>query len=114
MNQVEIQIIKPESIQAGIESRFYALRPVIVVPQLCGDEDVLADNPPSGKSRLQDLAHLALIPVSLRAIEMSKSGLQGGFGRGIHYSCVGNQGPKTERGYTAGSVVERYFRIPKI
>jgi uncharacterized membrane protein len=43
------------------------------VPQLCGNENVFACDPSSRESNLQRLAYLALVPVSLRAIEVSKS-----------------------------------------
>jgi hypothetical protein len=49
---------------------------MIRVPQLCGNKDVFTRNPFSGKSCAQRLANLTLVPVSFRAIEVSKSGLQ--------------------------------------
>src|SRR5437763_14031830 len=66
VNEVEIQIVEPESVQTRLESRFDALGPMIRVPQLCGDEDVFSRNPSSGKSRLQRLAYFALVPVAFR------------------------------------------------
>src|ERR1700683_481096 len=62
VNEIEIQIRKPESLQTRLESRLDALGPVIGVPQLCGDENVFARDPSSGKSCLQRPAYLALIP----------------------------------------------------
>jgi hypothetical protein len=47
---------------------------VIGVPQLCSDKNVLARDPSSGKACLQRLSYLALVPVSFRAIEVSKAG----------------------------------------
>src|SRR5215469_4836702 len=76
MNEIEIQILEPESIQTRNESRFNARGPVIGVPQFCGNKNVFARDPSSGKSCLQPPAYLALVPVSFRAIEVSKSGLQ--------------------------------------
>src|SRR6202045_3798174 len=76
VNEIEIQILEPESVQTRLESRFDALGPVIGVPQLCGNKNVFARDPSSGKSCLQRLAHLALVPVSFRTIEVSKSGFQ--------------------------------------
>jgi hypothetical protein len=73
MNEVEIQIVEPESVQTRIESRFDALRPMIGIPQFCCDEDVLARYPSSGKSCLQGFAHLTLVLVSFCTIEVSKS-----------------------------------------
>ena len=81
---------------------------MIGVPQLCGNENVFARDTPSGKSCLQRLAYLALIPVSLRTIEVSKSGVQRVSGRSYGHGWVGNQGAEAECGHMAASVVERY------
>jgi hypothetical protein len=52
MNQIEIQIPKLESVQTRFECRLDTLGPMIRVPQLCGNENVFARDPLSGKSRL--------------------------------------------------------------
>src|SRR5215468_9461049 len=90
VNEIEIQILEPESFQTPLESRFDALGPVIVVPQLCGNKNVFARYPSSGKSCLQRPAYLALVPVSLCGIEVSKSGFQCVSGRSYRHGCVGN------------------------
>src|ERR1700739_3400967 len=69
VNEIEIQILEPESLQTPLESRFDALGPVIGIPQLCGKKNVFAPDPSSRKSCLQRPAYLALVPVSFRAIE---------------------------------------------
>jgi hypothetical protein len=76
VDEIEIQIREPESVQTRLESRFDALGPMIGVPQLCGNKNVFARDPSSGKSCLQRPAYFALVPVTFRAIEVSKSGLQ--------------------------------------
>src|SRR5947209_3422013 len=58
VNEIEIQIVEPESVQTRLKSRFDALGPMIRVPQLCGNKDVFTRNPCSGKSCPQRLAHL--------------------------------------------------------
>src|SRR6267378_4272886 len=55
VNQIEIQILEPQPVQTRLESRFNALGPVIGVPQLCGNKNVFALDPSSGKSCLQRL-----------------------------------------------------------
>ena len=90
VNEIEIQILEPESVQTRLESRFDALGPVIGVPQLCGNKNVFARDPSSGKSCLQRPAYLALVPVSFRAIEVSKSGFQCVSGRSYRHGWVGN------------------------
>ena len=52
VNEVEIQILESQSVETCLESRFDAFGPMIGVPQLCGDENVFARDPISGKSCL--------------------------------------------------------------
>jgi hypothetical protein len=111
---IEVQIAEPESVQTRLESRFDALGPMIGVPQFCGNKNVFTRNPSSDKSCLQRLAHLTLVPVSFRTIEVSKSSFQRVFGSTYRRGCIGNQGAKSEHGHMAGSIVERYSLSPKI
>ena len=90
MNEIEIQILEPESVQTCLERRFDALGPVIGVPQLCGNKNVLTRESASRKACLECLANLALVPVSFRAIEVSKSGFQRVSGRSYRHGCFGN------------------------
>src|ERR1700678_193138 len=104
VDEVEIQIVEPESVQARLECRFDTLGPMIRVPQLRGDKDFLACDSPSGKTFLQRLAYLALVPVAFRAIEVSKPGGQRVSGRSSRHCRVRNQGAKSEGGHKAGPV----------
>jgi hypothetical protein len=63
---------------------------------------------------LQRLAYLALVPVSFRAIEVSKSGFQSPPGRSDGHGWVGNQGAKAECGHLAASVIQRHSRPLKV
>src|SRR5260370_6909623 len=90
VNEIEIQTLEPESVQTRLESRFDALGPVIGVPQLCGNKDVFARDPSSGKSCLQRLAYLAFVSVSFRTIEVSKSGFQPISGTTYLLACIRN------------------------
>jgi hypothetical protein len=114
VNEIEVQIVDPEPRQTGIESRLDALGPMIGVPQLGSNEDVCPRNPSSGHASLQRLAHLALVPVSFRAIEVSKSGFQRVSGSADRRGCIGYQSAEPEHRYLAGSVSERNSRSPKI
>jgi hypothetical protein len=71
---------------------------VIGVPQPCGNKNVFARDPSSGKPCLQRPAYLALVPVSFRAIEVSKSGFQCVSGRSYRHGCVGIKVPKPSAG----------------
>lgn len=44
VNKIKVQIVEPESIAAGLKSRFDALGPMIRVPQLRSHEDVFTRN----------------------------------------------------------------------
>jgi hypothetical protein len=87
---------------------------MIGIPQFCCDEDVLARHPSRGKSCLQGLAHLALVPVSFRTVDVSKSGFQCVSGSIYRRGCIEDQGAKSKYGHMPGSVVERHFPYPKI
>jgi hypothetical protein len=87
---------------------------MIRVPQLCGNKDVFTREPSGGNSCLQGLAHLTLVPISFRTIEVSKSGFQRVSGSTHRRGCISNKGAKPEYGHLAESVVERHSRIPKI
>ena len=114
VNEIEIQIVEPESSETRLEGRFDALRPVIGVPHLRRNKNVSARNPPSGKSCLQRLANLALIPISFRAIEVSKSRVQRVSSRSDRQGRVGNQRAKAKCRHTPGSVAEWNSRHPQI
>jgi hypothetical protein len=114
VNEIEIQIAKPKSVQTGFESGPNALGPVIAVPQLCGNEDVFPRNSCSRAPGVQRLAYLALVPVSLSAIEVPKPSLERVSGRGDGQGGVGNQGAEAECGHVPGSAAERDSGKPKI
>src|SRR5215469_12011172 len=69
VDEIEIQVVEPESVATRLECRLDALGLMIGVPQLCGDKNVFARDPPGGKSCLQRYAYLTLVPVSLGTIE---------------------------------------------
>jgi hypothetical protein len=114
VTKVQIQIVEPESSPTRLESWFDPLRPVIGVPQLCGNKEVSARNPCGGKPCLQGFAHRTLISISFRTIEVSKTGFQRVSGSTYCGGCIGNQRAKAEYGHMAGSVVERQSFRPKI
>jgi hypothetical protein len=114
VTEIEIQIVESKSVPTRLESWFDALRPMTGVPQLCGNENVFTGNPSSGESCLQRLAHLTLVPISFRTLEVSKSSFQRVSDSAYRRRCIGNQGAKAEYGHMAGSVAERHSFSPKI
>src|ERR1700722_4582351 len=114
VNEIEIQIVQSESGETSLESRLHALWPMICVPQLCRNKNIFTRKPSSGKSGLQGLAHLTLISISFRTIEMSKSSFQRVSGSTDGLGCIGNQGAEAEYRHPACPVVERHPFRPKI
>ncbi len=114
VDEIQIQIIEPESAETRLECRFHTLGPMIGAPQLRGDKNVFARNPAGSKPRLQRISYLAFIPVSLGTIEVSKTGFQRVSGCSDGYGWVRNQGAEAEGGHLARTMVERNFRQPKI
>jgi hypothetical protein len=106
VNEAEIQIAEPESLQALLEGRLHALRAMNGIPRSRSDKVVFARHSSSGKSPLQCLAHFALIPVSLRTIEVTKSGFQRVSGRSDRHGWIKNQSAKAQGGHLATAVVE--------
>jgi hypothetical protein len=62
VNEVEILLIEPESVETCVESWFDAFGPMVGVPQLRVDKNVFARDPISGKPCLQRLSYLGLVP----------------------------------------------------
>jgi hypothetical protein len=87
---------------------------MIGVPQLGGHEDVFACDPCGRKPCLQRFADLALVPVSLGAIEVSIAGFQRFSGSAEGRSYIGNQRAESKRGHTAASVIQHDLFAPKI
>ena len=114
MNEIKIQIVDFEPGQTRLERWFNPFWPMIGVPQLCGNKDVFARNPAGSESSLQSFAHLTLVPISLRTIEVPKSNVQRVSGGSFSLGGIGNQGAKAQYGHMAGSVVERRSLSPKI
>src|SRR5262245_54145442 len=98
MDEVEIQILEPESVQTRLERRCDRLGPMIGVPQLCGHENLVTPYPPRSASCPQRLAHLALVPVSLRTIEVPKSGFSAFLVAVFVTSASGMRVPKPRAG----------------
>src|SRR5215470_8054438 len=90
VDEIQVEIAEAESVQTCLECRFDALGPVIGVPQLCGNKNGLTRKSASRKPFLQRLADLALVSISLRGIEVSKSSFQCIFRRTYRHGWIGN------------------------
>src|SRR3974390_2445129 len=104
VNEVEIQILQTEPLSARRESWFDALRPVIVVPEFCGDEEIFALNLPFTQHAFDRFSHRLFISISLRAVELAKTDFQSSSGRPQGIAKIGNQGSKP-KGRNASAVV---------
>ena len=108
VNEVEIHETDSEPVPTRLKRRLNMLRPMIGIPQLCGDKDILPRDSAGCESCLQCLTYLSLIPIPLGTIEVSKSGFQGAPGRTFRLGRVRDQRAKAESRNLSASEVERY------
>jgi hypothetical protein len=73
VDQVKICVTDSKALAARVERRFDPFGPMIGIPELCRDEDILAGDCSRGELGLQGLAYLTLIPIAFRAIKVTKS-----------------------------------------
>src|ERR1700712_1943491 len=73
MHQIEIDVVKPESAQALLQSRRDPLGSMVVVPQLGGDKQVLAPNDFVGQQLFDGHSHLGFIAISLCSVKMAET-----------------------------------------
>ena len=78
MDQVEVDVVEPEPLEAGLERLARLLVAVVVVEALRGDEDVVAVEP-GGPERLADLRLVAVggggVNVPVAGLERARDGL---------------------------------------
>jgi len=74
VDQVQVDVIGAQRVQAGLEGPAGIVRPVVGVAELGGEVELAA-----GQAGLGDrLADLLLVPVRLRGVDVPVTGLQGG------------------------------------
>src|SRR5262249_11150281 len=113
-DEVKIRITDPQSLATRVKRRTDALRPMIGIPELRGDEDIFAGESSGGDLRLQRLAHLAFVSIAFRAIEMAKADLQRVRGGGTSLGRVRDQSSETQRRHGTGSGVKGHFCNSKV
>lgn len=73
MHQVEVEIVKTQVLQAGLETLLDAS--VVGAPQLGGDEQLLALDDTGVKGLLDTLANLVLVAVAQRSVDVAVADL---------------------------------------
>jgi hypothetical protein len=114
VNEVEIHETDSEPVPTRLERRLNTFRPMVGVPQLRGDKDILPRNCAGRESCLQRFTDLPLIPISLGTIEVSKSDLQGARGRKSRLGRVRDQRAKAESRNLSAPGIERDFFKSKV
>lgn len=71
MNQVQIDVVQPEVLQRGTACTLDQIRPVERVPQLAGNEQVLALYDSLVDFGLHAFAHLVLVLVHVGTVDMA-------------------------------------------
>lgn len=97
MHKVQIQVIHAQILQRLIQSRLHILGGVPRVPELAGDEDVGSRD----ATGLDAGAHLGLVAVDGRAVEVSVAASQGLFGGSLDFLGAACQVPKPTAGILA-------------
>jgi hypothetical protein len=81
---------------------------MVGIPEFCGDKEIFPRDSAGRESCLQCFTDLPFIPISLGAIEVSKSSFQGAPGRTSGLGRVWDQRAKAESRNLSASEVERY------
>src|SRR5882672_1931297 len=108
VNKVEIHKTDSKPVPTRLKRRLNTFRPMVGVPQLRGDKEILPRDCAGRESCLQRFTYLSLIPISLGTIEVSKSGFQGAPGRTSRLGRVRGQRAKAESRHLSDSEAERY------
>lgn len=114
VDQVRIDIIDFQSPATSVEGRLDPLRPVVRIPELRRDEDVLALDRAGRELRLQGLADFLFVAIAFRTVEVPEAHLQGVPGRGPGFGRIGNQRTESERRDGALSVVQGHVRLAQV
>src|SRR6516225_4912775 len=83
VDEVEIDVVELEFLETGLEGGFDALRTMIVIPELRGDEHFLPLDLPRLEHLPHRFAYLLFIPVAFRSVEQAKTCLQRRLGCGF-------------------------------
>src|SRR5947209_17924872 len=104
MDEIEVDVIEPESFETGLERRLEAFGAMIVVPKLRGDKYVFPLDRPCREHLPHRLTDLAFITVAFGGVELAESRIQCRLGRRPGRHGVGNQCAKAECGDRTGAV----------
>jgi hypothetical protein len=113
MDQIAIQIVELQTLEARLERARHALGTVIVVPELRGDEQLLPSHGPAVEGVLQRASDDVFVAVELRAIQMPEPHLQGARNRLPGCERVQDQGSEADGRHGARSMSQRQPFIVK-
>jgi len=99
VDQIAVGIVDLKPAKTRFESRPDALRAMIGIPQLRGNEHVLALNRSGREHLTQRITHRFLIAVPLCAIEMSKPDFQCSLGRLLCCGEIRNERAEPDSGH---------------
>ena len=113
MDEIAIDMVELKSPATRLEGGFDPLGTMIVVPELGGDEHVLALDRPRLEHLLHGIADGLFIAVAFRTIEVTKPHFQGRLGRLSGLEGIRNQRAESQGGHCPGAVGEGDLRIAK-
>jgi hypothetical protein len=106
VHEVEIEVVEPQPVQTGLEGRLDPFRPMVGVPELRCDEDVLACHAGNTEACPKRLTDLPLVPIAFRAVEVAKTGVQSVTGRAKRHARIRYQSAEPSGRDLAGSVLK--------
>src|SRR5271156_97477 len=104
--QIQIGDVEPEPVQTGLQRGFDAFRPMVVVPELCRHEQVLAAYGPISEQLFERRADLRFVAVPLGGIEVAKPDLDRCLDGTVRLGVVGQRRPEPERRDFTDTVVQ--------
>jgi hypothetical protein len=98
VDQIKINLVEPEGLQARFNGRLESLRTVVIIPEFGTDKEIFALEGSPLQTRLESFSHGSFIAIALSAIEVAKPGLKRRLGRS-NVSCrSGMSVPKPRAG----------------
>ena len=107
MHQIQIHRLQAQPVQAGLQRAPHPFGPVVVVPQLRGDEELVATDGPGREQLLERRADLRFVAIAFGRIEVAESDLDRGPDGVARLVAIGKRCPEAQRRNLTAAVVQR-------
>jgi hypothetical protein len=114
MHQVQVDRVEPESVQTGLQRGFDPFGSMVVVPQLCRHEQVLAADDSVSEQVVERCADLRFVAVPFGTVQVAEPHLDRGL-RGISCLCsIRDKRSKSERRNLTVAIVQRKSALMQV